>query len=60
MIVKENDKKYEATHIFYTPYLPIPIITKKTFSSFLAAKCWLIVMDDRNNSNSWTFSCIVA
>jgi hypothetical protein len=51
MIVEHKNERFTATHM--------PSRRCATFSSYLAAKTWMLVLDDRFGTNGWKISCDV-
>ncbi len=57
MIAELPNGQYRAVHIPTAGTRGWPLTLGKKFDSYLAAKCWLIVMDDRHGTRGWSISC---
>ncbi|HXI49012.1 MAG TPA: hypothetical protein VNH39_10520 [Steroidobacteraceae bacterium] len=52
MIVK-TETGWSALHIPTAARLPWPYTGGKKFDTYLGAKCWMLVMDDRYDTRGW-------
>lgn len=51
-VIVQRENGWRALHI--------PTGAEKSFSSFLAAKTWMLVQDSRSEMEGWRYSCVVA